>query len=86
MTIPRGQRWARQRQWARDRQEVAEAFFDGDVDAAETLLLALPYSAIPSWQDVVTVIETYRELVGLPDQGPTGEPDGPTSALDEGDR
>lgn len=59
--------------YGEDRQQVADTFFGGSIEAAEEMIDTLPYSEIPGWQDVVTVIEKYRELVGLPEQGP-GDP------------
>lgn len=44
-------------QWEANRKQVADRWFIGDETKADLVLNALPYSAIPCWADVETVME-----------------------------
>lgn len=47
---------------AADHQAVADQYFGGDAAAADALLHALPYSAVPGWDDVRTVLDALVEI------------------------
>jgi hypothetical protein len=49
-------------QWEKDRQSVANAYFDGNRDSADSALNALPYSAIPGWSDLALVLQALVDL------------------------
>lgn len=42
-------------------QDVADTWFAGDIEVAKQILYALPYSTIPSSQDVGFVMEVLVE-------------------------
>lgn len=50
------------RLYQQQRQDVADLYFDGDTDKADAVLESLPYSSIPDWRDVVSVLETLARL------------------------
>lgn len=52
----------RRRLYQQQRQAVADLYFDGDTDKADAVLESLPYSCIPDWHDVITVLETLAQL------------------------
>lgn len=44
--------------WEARRKAIADEFFAGDEAYAETVLGALPYSAIPDWDDVALLMQS----------------------------
>lgn len=55
----RRERYRLRREWGAQRQSIADEFCAGSLDKAEAMLMALPYSSIPDWEDVRTVIEVF---------------------------
>lgn len=50
----------RRQLWERDRQAIADLWFEGDVEQADEAMESLPYSAIPTWEDVDRVARAMR--------------------------
>lgn len=48
-------------EWEKERQQIADDFCGGDVEKADKMLDALPYSALPGWWDVRHVAEVFDE-------------------------
>lgn len=44
--------------WEARRKAIADEFFAGDEAHAETVLDALPYSAVPDWDDVALLMQS----------------------------
>jgi hypothetical protein len=52
---------ALKREWAAERTATAESLGITEQQASE-ILEALPFSAIPSWVDVVEIVRSVREV------------------------
>lgn len=61
MTWPRQKTAAERRaEWEENRRRVADRWFGGDTDHAENVLDALPYSEIPDWSSLDTVMRAIN--------------------------
>src|SRR5690606_40436829 len=53
------------KEWERQRQHIADTYFYGDVQRADDVMEALPFSAIPTWEDVENAIQAVTRSPSL---------------------